>query len=131
MSKLKQYQTTNLNARNDALQTMDRANNNFAQHGLNQNGEPLRQIQNELNEASRVVEVVDESPAKPKIGHNFAMNMAMKGWDEAGHLTRWFHEPDTVPVAPSYLESSAPSPLQEYQQELHTPQMEQQQEMER
>ena len=129
MSKMKEYQDTLTAATAKAAQQM--ANNNFADHGLNQNGTPLQTYQNQLNESIRVVQVIDNSPRKPKLGEGAVKSMLMKGWDEAGHMTRAFHDPDTVPVAPSYLESNTPSPLQAMQQELHQPAMEQQQEMER
>ena len=113
-----------------AQQALERMGNNMPEHGLNQNGEPLRQIQNEMNEAVREVEVIDNSPPARKLGEGALTSMFMKGWDEAGHLTRAFHDADTVPVAPSYLEAQAPSPLQEYQQEM-TIEPQPEQEMER
>ena len=128
MSKLKDYQRTLEMAQANTAKQM--ANNNFAEHGLNQNGDPLRTYTNERNEATRVVDVVNKSPNK-KFGEGALKDMWNKGRDEIGHVTRAFHDADTVPVAPSYLDTNR-SPLQDYQQhELHEPAMQQIQEIER
>ena len=130
MSKLQEYQAHLATATQQALRDMsERSQTNFHEHGLNQHGSPLQTVQNTLNESQRVV-VEQTTTTAPKIGEGALMNMFNKGRDEIGHATRAFHDPDTVPVAPSYLDSSR-SPLQELQQELPQPQMKQQQEMER
>jgi len=128
--KLKEYQAHLLNSTQQALRDMNqRSQTNFHEHGLNQNGSPLQEVQNELNESQRVV-VEQEATAPKKLGEGYVMNMGLKGLDEFGHALRAFHDPDTIPVAPSYLDTSQ-SPLQEFQQELPQPAMEQRKELER
>lgn len=138
MSKLKQYQAELQNATQQALRDMsERSQTNFHEHGLNQNGDKMREVTNDLNESQRVVEeakgpsLMDQLKANVSHFFNYENGMqdikrfGMKGWDEIGHATRAFHDPDTIPVSPSYLEANTNSPLQTLQQQIYVPEQEQ------
>lgn len=120
-------------AMQDALKAMDaKSRTNYHEHGLNQNGSPMVQVESIRNDAVLVVDSV--SPDKHKIGEGQLAAMGRMGLDEISHALKAF--PDSIPITPEYGALGEPTPqevfaethdidlLSQYQQDIQVPSQE-------